>query len=633
MCCMRWCRCGVALLFVSLLQAGGAQAPNAGGQSSPPLPQDVSAVGLVTTSSFKPTPENTYPQIVRLNYVEGDVRISRRAVDAKTTDADWEKATIGTPLETGYSVVTGASGRAEIEFEDASTAYVGENSVVVCNNLITADGVPLTDLGLLSGAMTLHAKMSFPNQTFTVETPVNGVVLKYPMKSYLRVNSYLDAMTVTALGPAGARIYLNSGLEAIGKGQSAVYRAGRWGKSNGGGVDFTAWDKWVDDRVTARKAVLAAAEKDAGLAAPIPGLEEMSAAGTFFPCEGYGTCWQPTAGWATGQNAGAGAAIGAGLTRGTRVVAEDDYFPCSPDLYRSWYEKDLVTHKKKLLYTEELNDGPEYLWGACHTGSWIHYHGRYAWVRGEKRHHHCPVHWVKDGKRAGYVPLHPHDAPGKVPVDVKHVVWVSGAKPGERVVKEPGKDVKLLAEAPKEFRNEAGSKLERVEAPRVEARSLSMAVLTARMGEQGRMIVARMPVSTITFDHKSQGFLLARSYTAGGKERTMSQPIVGRVGGMRDDGGRGAGGGGMARGPNAGGNGASFARGSYAGNNGGGASRGSSGGGGGYSGGGGGGGSRGGSSGGGGGFSGGGGGGESHGGGGGSSGGGGASAGGGGGHK
>jgi hypothetical protein len=33
------------------------------------------------------------------------------------------------PIEVGFSLVTG-SGRAEIEFEDASTLYLGENSVL-----------------------------------------------------------------------------------------------------------------------------------------------------------------------------------------------------------------------------------------------------------------------------------------------------------------------------------------------------------------------------------------------------------------------------------------------------------------------------------------------------------------------
>jgi len=622
MCCVRWCRCAISLLSVSLIATCGAQTPNAGGQSSPP-PVDVSTVGSVATSAFKPTPENTYPQIVRLSYVEGDVRVSRRAVDAKTTDADWEKAVTGTPLETGYSLVTGAGGRAEIEFEDASTAYVGENSVVVCNNLMTADGVPMTDLGLMNGVMTLHVKTLFPEQTFMVETPTNGVVLKYPMKSYVRVNSYLDAMTITALGTTGARMYVGSKAVSTDKAQSMTYRAGRWVHGDGGVGSFVDWDKWVSDRVTARSAVMQAAEKDAGLAAPIPGLVEMSEAGTFFPCEGYGTCWQPTGGWGGGQ--GAGSVGVAGLAAGKRLVAEDeDYFPCSPDIYRSWYEKDLVTHKKKLLYTEELNGGPEYLWGVCHTGSWVHYHGRYAWVRGEKRHHHCPVHWVKDGKRMGYVPLHPHDVTGKTPVAMKHAVWVSGAKPGERVAEAPGKDLKLLAATPKEFRTEAGSKLERAETPRVEARSLGQSMLLAWGGGEP----SKMPGSAITFDHKSQSFMLARTYTMGGKVQTVSEPIVGRVGGiggMRNDVGRGMAG--------SAGGGAAVARGSYAGGrDGGGASRGSSSGGGGFSGGGV---SRGGSSGGGeargssggGGYS-GGGGGASHGGGGSSSGGGGSSGGG-----
>ena len=47
---------------------------------------------------------------------------------------------------TGSTRLLCASRAGAVVVEDASTAYVGENSVVVFNNLITANGVPLTDL-------------------------------------------------------------------------------------------------------------------------------------------------------------------------------------------------------------------------------------------------------------------------------------------------------------------------------------------------------------------------------------------------------------------------------------------------------------------------------------------------------
>src|SRR5580698_2210952 len=79
---------------------------------------------------------NTYPQIVRISYLEGDVRIARGKDNEKATGNDWETATADLPLETGFNLAT-LDGRAEIEFEDASTVYLGENSVLSFTDLHT----------------------------------------------------------------------------------------------------------------------------------------------------------------------------------------------------------------------------------------------------------------------------------------------------------------------------------------------------------------------------------------------------------------------------------------------------------------------------------------------------------------
>src|SRR5487761_2780869 len=43
------------------------------------------------------------PQIVRVSYVQGDVRISRGKEAEKLSHSDWEKAAVDLPIETGYS--------------------------------------------------------------------------------------------------------------------------------------------------------------------------------------------------------------------------------------------------------------------------------------------------------------------------------------------------------------------------------------------------------------------------------------------------------------------------------------------------------------------------------------------------
>jgi len=92
----------------------------------------------------------TYPQIVRITYVQGDVRVSRGKENEKATGTAWETAVTDLTVESGFNLVTGA-GRAEIEFEDTSTVYLGENSVLAFNHLQTKGSVPYTEIALLSG--------------------------------------------------------------------------------------------------------------------------------------------------------------------------------------------------------------------------------------------------------------------------------------------------------------------------------------------------------------------------------------------------------------------------------------------------------------------------------------------------
>ena len=70
--------------------------------------------------------DTVYPQIARISFADGDVRIERGG-DKHRKDVTWEAASANVPLEAGYSLVTG-DGRAEIELEDASTLYVAPSS-------------------------------------------------------------------------------------------------------------------------------------------------------------------------------------------------------------------------------------------------------------------------------------------------------------------------------------------------------------------------------------------------------------------------------------------------------------------------------------------------------------------------
>jgi hypothetical protein len=478
-----------------------------------------------------------YPQIVRVSFVEGDVRVSRGKKNEHDGGASWEQAAVNLPLEAGFSLVTG-NGRAEIEFEDASTLYLGENSVLTFNDLTTQGTVPHTEMALLTGTVTVHLQPAVPGELYFLKTPTDSVHVLYGNRCDERINSYLDATTFTPLPhspvPPG-----QPGPQAVILGHTFTYSYGHViaiapNTANGS----SEWDNWVANRVAARSAAMAAVMKESGVDAPLPGLADMNAQGKFFACEPYGTCWEPNNGWVNEHDAQSaqGAAQQPDQTAASGGAApvldyEDDYdFPCSPYEVQDLVERDLATGQERLLRRDiDYSDYP-FDWVVCHTGSWIERGGRYAWVAGGKKHHRCPVRWVKTEGKRGYVPLHPRDVAGKPPENLKHGIFVPGDKKGDtiaRVAYNPSKSVDLLAETPKEFRSPPLPALRAAEEPKVEAHLFK----EPSSGASGTKTPgAPRPVNTIAFDHKSQSFTLITRVTEGGKSSTFTNPMGGRVG-------------------------------------------------------------------------------------------------------
>jgi hypothetical protein len=556
-------------------------------------------------------PPSTYPQIVRLSYVEGDVRISR-GKQAEKVDADegtaggettgWERAAAGIPLAAGYSLVTG-TGRAEIELEDASTVYLGDNSVLTFDRLSTTGGVPYTDMGLLSGTATLDVQSMLPGEGLHLKTPTDIVTMRYPQKAYIRVDSYLDAMDITPQQELTFQLPGSWEGRPQAVGQTFAFRNGRRVLAPApDAAKSSEWDRWVAARVAARGAAISAAMKDAGLSAPVPGLAEMNGQGSFFACAPYGTCWEPAKGWVGADSVGvaaeqleakggAQAGGGAGPAEGDlgrdadsqpAVAAQtgpvsvagngtgqgakptmywtgyDDFFPCSPETIRYLVAVDPVTHKQRVVRSEVVYDAP-YLWAVCHTGSWIHREHRYVWVAGTKRHHHRPIRWVKCGREVGYVPLHPNDVAGKPPINLKNGVFAITGKKGDSMELadfDAGKPVKLLAEAPKEFRQPYLEPLKIAEVPHAEAYSAFHTQAMVRGVEAGRApseakgFAMKEQGAPITFDRKSQSFTVARQVMEGGRPSTVVQTLGGRGASYQSGGGNASS---MVRGPVSGG--------------------------------------------------------------------------------
>jgi hypothetical protein len=523
------------------------------------------------TPAANPGPPQTYDQIVRLSLVQGDVRVFRGEDAKHATREEWGQAAVNLPLESGFSLVTG-TGRAEIEFEDASTVFLGENSVLIFDELTSTGGIPLTVMTLVSGSATLRVQPQFAGEQFTLHTPAGFISSHYGEHIFVRVDSFLDAMTVAPQGEQGLRVKglapnsvddmvldpkgelvhrPGSASSFITKGETITYYKDHSvaPKVSPDSAAFADWDDWTGKRVAAESAATLAAMNAAGLSAPIPGLAELNGKGTFFACAPYGTCWEPTNGWgehdssqpaapATSTTAASSSAPhlllaayqvqSAGLQSAgpAGILSEDDVydaFPCSPNHIRRLISTDPVTGRQRVIAAYPSITPVGYNWAVCHTGTWIYRNRRYAWVAGTKRHHYCPVRWVKYGGTKAYVPMHPHDVLGKPPLNLKHGVFETSGKKGEsveRVAFDPNKSTTPLMSTPKEFRAEYYAPLTRAETPHLEAHLVKDASLPGKEG-------TKSAGTAITFDHRSQSFSVGREMTVGSRTTTVTEHFGG----------------------------------------------------------------------------------------------------------
>jgi len=490
--------------------------------------------------------DTVYPQIARISFADGDVRIERGG-DKHRKDVTWEAASANVPLEAGYSLVTG-DGRAEIELEDASTLYVAPNSVLTINDLSTTAGIPHTDLALLSGTVTLHVHPYVAGEAFILRTPTDNLVTHYPQMAFFRVTSYTDGMAFTPMG-GGTLGVEGAGSQELTAGKTIYFKDGRRIVEAGPirPPEFTSWDHWVADRTAARAVATAEALEASGLSAPVPGLADLAGQGRFFPCEPYGTCWEPPPNTESRQAVGAAQTASSaeqselamhaasepsstqtpGAGRNIRFIGPpaasgqspqysnlDAFFPCMPGDARAMYRYGVLPAAAQ--YSMQ-----PWAWAVCHSGSWIYRGNHYVWVAGHRHHHPC-VHWIKSGRTVAFVPIHPRDVKDHLPVNRKAPVFALNPKDNhlvERIAFGNTHPVELLKEPPKEFRNEVPVPLPRVAEPHMEGHQIRDTFVAKGVGPRPTGI-------PITFDHKSQSFMVQQSHSIqGGRTVTGFAPI------------------------------------------------------------------------------------------------------------
>ncbi|HLZ12782.1 MAG TPA: FecR family protein [Candidatus Acidoferrum sp.] len=142
---------------------------------------------------------------VRLGIVEGDVRVSFGNHTRPDLKKPWQDAVPGEPVSQGFALATG-NGRASIEFEDGSTVYLAENSLMLMIDLssesFSEPTTTVSEMSLVTGTATFHLKPA-KGESFFIRTPADRLRVLPPDAFLARVDAYLDATGVTAEGKKG----------------------------------------------------------------------------------------------------------------------------------------------------------------------------------------------------------------------------------------------------------------------------------------------------------------------------------------------------------------------------------------------------------------------------------------------
>lgn len=435
--------------------------------------------------------EEAYPEIVRVSYVQGEVKLSTGRKGSPDLGTRWVAAEVNLPIQEGATLAT-EQGRAEVEFEDGSVIYLAEHSVLQFMGLTSSPRGTSSDVGLLTGTATI-AQESDGHDKFTLETAHNAIHSDEAFT--LRVESGLN----------GARFRVVDGSLAASEGtKSVLLKAGDAFECLDGVMyqveepedqpNIKAWDEWVSAQRATRDADIAKGLKESGLSAPIPGLVDLVRDGTFTDCPPYGRCWIPNGEEYAGslQTGAEDAKRQAGqatstpqntqsspIARNAPVAGQGNrngrQAGQAPSLSYSRYQwidyrdfdcpfifggRMLVARTPKnprgtVVWTSPAKLVGSGWWATCHAGRWAspeqrqprrffrkpHHKGvspppprKVFWVVGPKSRNGSFLR-VRTAEGVGFIPRHPLDVNGKPPLNARNGILVFHEEKGQLIAK------------------------------------------------------------------------------------------------------------------------------------------------------------------------------------------------------
>jgi hypothetical protein len=253
------------------------------------------AVLFSLCSFFASTPpasaDSSHARIIRLSLVQGDVRFARETHGDPLADsrAGWDAAQLNLPISQGNVLATD-NGRAAVEFENGTTAFLNENTVLQFYDLSLNDGDRTTRLVLLQGSASFSVNpsaeefFSVTGGDFTVEAGTH---------SLFRVSTFDDGSNVSVrVGRVNVLSKKNSTFLA--KGQSLSVKAGdQSALVSGNAPSQDNFDKWVANRVETINAANSASLAYTNSSSYVPGYADLYTYGAWSSCGGNGYGWRP----------------------------------------------------------------------------------------------------------------------------------------------------------------------------------------------------------------------------------------------------------------------------------------------------------------------------------------------------
>ena len=239
--------------------------------------------GFLFANSIQPAhaSELSYARIVRVSLVNGDVQISLPG------HPRWQAAAQNMPITQGVTVGTN-EGVAEVQFEDGTTAWIGENTLVQFTELALSDGGRITKLTLAQGTVSIYATLKSAD-SFILAAGKETITV--PKHALFRADAFHDGASVSVI-QGQLQVSDATGQQTLAKGKTLAYRGHATTAVVTANPKSDQWDRWVNQREQFSQAETAQALSYTN--SPVTyGLGDLSAYGSWSYLPGLGYGWQP----------------------------------------------------------------------------------------------------------------------------------------------------------------------------------------------------------------------------------------------------------------------------------------------------------------------------------------------------